>query len=226
MKNPLMNINMKRILFLMLLAVILSPVFSQNDEEKTRSGGNDEMKTLMGKGRSVGGYGSLSIAYTQIQDRDAFVFGAKGGLLMGHIFTIGLGGSGFFNDVQSDEATGKDLSLAGGYLGVFFEPVIMPKFPVHVSFPVMIGAGGVWVMSVTEEEGDWTDNYTSEASDAYMVIEPGVEIELNVTRYFRFCVGGYYRYTTDVDIQDPDISVPVDILHGFSGGVTFKFGRL
>jgi hypothetical protein len=58
-----------------------------------------------------------------------------------------------------------------------------------------------------------------------MVIEPGIEVELNITRYFRFCVGGYYRYTSAVDIQDPQFVVPTDILKGFSGGVTFKFGK-
>lgn len=224
MKNQVIKINSKRLLFFVLFAALLTPAFTQNDDEKS-SAKNGNIQTLMGKNRSTGGYGGLSVAYTQIQDRDAFVFGAKGGVLMGHIFTIGLGGTGFFNDVKSDEATGKDLSLAGGYIGVFFEPIVMPKFPVHVSFPVMVGAGGVWVVSRTDEEGDWTDNYTSEASDAYMVIEPGVEVELNVTSYFRFSVGAYYRYTTSVDIEDPDLIVPTDILHGFSYGVAFKFGK-
>jgi hypothetical protein len=58
-----------------------------------------------------------------------------------------------------------------------------------------------------------------------MIIEPGVELELNVTRFFRFSVGAYYRYTSDVDIENPDYTVPTDILKGFSGGVTFKFGK-
>jgi hypothetical protein len=79
-------------------------------------------------------------------------------------------------------------------------------------------------VSVNDND-DWNDNYNSEASDAFMVIEPGVEIELNVTHFFRFCIGGYYRYTSDVDIQDPQFEIQSDILRGFSGGVTFKFGR-
>jgi len=79
-------------------------------------------------------------------------------------------------------------------------------------------------VSVNDED-NWNDNYKSEASDAYLVIEPGIEVELNVTKFFRFCVGGYYRYTSDVDIEDPMFNVPTDILRGFSGGVTFKFGR-
>jgi hypothetical protein len=178
----------------------------------------------MGQNNSVGGYGSISIKYTEVDDRDAFVFGARAGIIMGHMMTLGLGGAGFFNDVHYDAALDQDISLAGGYGGFFFEPILMPKYPVHVSFPILIGAGGLAVVSVNDED-DWNDNYKSEASDAFLVIEPGIEIELNVTKFFRFCVGGYYRYTSDVDIEDPMFDVPKDILKGFSGGVTFKFGK-
>jgi hypothetical protein len=183
-----------------------------------------DIQTLMRGNESVGGYGAISLQYTELENRDAFVFGARGGVLMGHMVALGLGGSGFFNDMHYDATSGLDLSLAGGYGGFFFEPILFPKFPVHVAFPVLIGAGGVAVVS-TNDNDDWNDHYNSEASDAFMVVEPGVEIELNVTRFFRFCIGGYYRYTSDVDIQDPLFDVSPDILRGFSGGVTFKFGR-
>jgi hypothetical protein len=183
-----------------------------------------DIQTLMGGNESVGGYGAISMQYTELDNRDAFVFGARGGVLIGHMVTLGLGGSGFFNDMHYDATSGLDLSLAGGYGGFFFEPILFPKFPVHVAFPVLIGAGGVAVVS-TNSSSDWNDNYNSEASDAYMVVEPGVEIELNVTRFFRFCIGGNYRYTSNVNIEDPMFDVSPDILRGFSGGVTFKFGR-
>ena len=208
----------KSAIFLGLLLAISATAFAQDRDE------SDGFQTLVGSSNTVGGYGAISMQYTKLEDRDAFVFGARGGIIMGHVVTIGLGGSGFFNDVHYDPIAGRDISLAGGYGGFFFEPILMPKFPVHVSFPILLGAGGVAVVSV-DDDNDWNDNYKSEASDAFMVIEPGIEVELNITRFFRFCVGGYYRYTSDVDIEDPEFSVPTDILKGFSGGVTFKFGR-
>jgi hypothetical protein len=208
----------KIVIFLGLAAVTSLYSFAQDD------GDYGEIQTLMGNNNAVGGYGAISLQYTELESRDAFVFGARGGITMGHMVTLGLGGSGFFNDLHYDATTGMDISLAGGYGGFFFEPVIMSKFPVHVAFPILIGAGGVAVVSVNDDD-DWNDNYNSEASDAFMVIEPGVEIELNVTHFFRFCIGGYYRYTSDVDIQDPQFEIQSDILRGFSGGVTFKFGR-
>jgi opacity protein-like surface antigen len=213
--------NMKKLIVLFAALAMTLSSFAQYDDESGRS---DDIQTIMGKNNAIGGYGAILIQYTELDDRDAFVFGARGALIMGHMMSLGLAGSGFFNDVHYDPVLEQDISLAGGYGGFFFEPVIMPKYPVHVSFPILIGAGGLAVVSVDNED-NWNDNYKSEASDAFMVIEPGVEIELNVTRFFRFCVGAYYRYTSDVDIEDPQFNVPTDILQGFSGGVTFKFGR-
>lgn len=212
---------MKKLIVLLTALTLTCLSYAQHDMESGRS---DEIQTLMGQNNAVGAYGSISIKYTEIEDKDAFVFGARAGLIMGHMMALGLGGAGFFNDVEYDPISMQDISLAGGYGGFFFEPIIMPKYPVHISFPVLIGAGGVAVVSVNDDD-DWNDNYKSEASDAFMVIEPGIEIELNVTRFFRFCVGGYYRYTSSVDIEDPMFDVPTDILRGFSGGVTFKFGK-
>ncbi len=215
---------MKKLLVLLGIMAVTLPVFSQQDEE-SMSDKSDEIQTLMGKNNTVGGYGAISILYSEIDNRDAFVFGAKGAIVLGHMMSLGIGGSGFFNDVHYDAVAEKKINLTGGYGGFFFEPVILPKFPVHVAFPILIGAGGVSVTS-HDDTDNWNDNYKSEASDAFMVIEPGVEVELNITRFFRFALGAYYRYTTDVNIEDPNLpDVPTDILNGFSGGVTFKFGK-
>jgi len=207
----------------MLILAGTPAINAQNEDELSGQDNLYEMKTLMGDNNALGGYGAISFQYAQIDDRDAFVFGARGGVLLGHVVTLGLGGKGFFNDGRYDSNTGLDLSLAGGYGGFFFEPILMPGLPVHVSFPVLFGAGGVGVMST--HDNNWGDNFKSEASEAFMVIEPGIEVELHITRFFRFCIAGYYRYTSSVEIQDPDYNVPSDILRGFSGGVTFKFGR-
>ncbi|MBN1143609.1 MAG: hypothetical protein JXA72_04275 [Bacteroidales bacterium] len=214
---------MKKLMMIFGILAMAFTAFTQQDEEyNTRD--SDEIQTLMGKNNALGGYGAISMQYTEIQDRDAFVFGARGGITMGHTVTLGIGGAGFFNDMHYDETAGYDISLAGGYGGFFFEPVVFPKYPVHVSFPILIGAGGVAVVRDNDDD-TWDDDFESEASDAFMVIEPGVEVELNITRFFKFCVGAYYRYTSDVDIDEGDYNIPNDILHGFSGGVTFKFGK-
>jgi hypothetical protein len=201
--------------FLSALAVFLFS-FAQaqvDDESYPEDYHGDEIKTLFSGNNTVGGYGEISMLYSQIDDRDAFLFGARGGVLLGHMMTIGLCGTGFFNDAQYIPVLEDEVTLAGGYGGLFFEPILFPKFPVHVTLPVTIGAGGVALARMYEE------------SDAYMVIEPGIEIELNITRFFRFSIGGYYRFTSDINLMMGDRAIPDDVLRGFSGGVNFKFGR-
>jgi hypothetical protein len=214
---------MKRLFVSMFIMSVSLALFAQQTDYNAEKSNPNEIRTLLGNNNAVGGYGAISIQYTQIDNRDAYLFGAKGGILMGHLVALGVSGKGFFNDSHFDSGTGQYICLAGGYGGFFFEPILMPRFPVHVSFPVLIGAGGVGV--VNAHENNWDKKYKSQASDAFMVIEPGVEVELNITRFFRFCIGASYRYTTDIQIADPAYVVPSDIMRGISGGVTFKFGR-
>jgi hypothetical protein len=112
--------------------------------------------------------------------------------------------------------------LVGGYGGFFVEPIIAPNFPVHVSFPIMIGGGGLAMNENTWHDYDWEyDYYEPFDWDSYFVIEPGIEIELNVVKFFRIGFGVSYRYTSDLHMQ----YVPKDMMNGFNADVSFKFGK-
>lgn len=211
---------MKRIALVLAVLFFNMYAFSQIEGDETEEHEkDDEIKTLLGRSSSIGGYGGLSVLYSQIDAKDAFIFGGRGAVIMGHIFAMGIGGAGFVNDSHWEYALDKDVSLAGGYGGMFFEPIVFPKFPAHVSFPVLIGVGGIAYTSI--ERYDWDDEYFVEDSETFLVIEPGMEIEMNVTRYFRFSFGGYYRYTSEIDL----LNTESDVLNGFSFGVNFKFGK-
>jgi len=203
--------------------IILSFSMGVQAQHENENSDPNQMKTLMGHNNAVGGYGAITMQYSRIDDRDAFTFGARGAVVMGHMVGIGLSINGFFNDRHYDPISQTNLHLSGGYGGFFFEPVVLPNYPVHVSFPILIGGGGIGVNSSDKDK--WNYDFNSEASDAFMIIQPGIEVELNITNFFRFCVGGYYRYTTDVQIDNPDYNVPAGVLRGWTGGVTFKFGR-
>jgi hypothetical protein len=217
---------MKKIILTTIMLFSGFLAFGQVDEENNEKyQQQDQIKTLFphqGRG-SVGGYGALSLLYTAIDDHDAIVFGARGAALLGHSLAIGLSGSGFINDPKYYSTMTDKVSLTGGYGGLFFEPIVFPKFPVHVAFPVTVGAGGITAARFYDYN-DYDDYYPEEV-DAFFVVEPGVELELNITHFCRFTIGGYYRYTTDVNMIIDGATIPGDVLRGFSGGVNFKFGR-
>jgi hypothetical protein len=116
-------------------------------------------------------------------------------------------------------------NLAGGYGGFIIEPIIMGRWPIHISFPVLIGAGGVALTSYNEDlfsqYGDRYDVYLEEAV-AFFVAEPGVELELNLVRWMRLAFFGNYRYTTNLISTG---SINENALNTWSAGITLKVGK-
>jgi hypothetical protein len=224
---------MKKTILVLLSLMIVALGISQ--EEKTRT--TQEMRTIFNGNKNNnkiihGGYGGILLNYSQVDNKDAFLAGIRGVWLINHGIGIGIGGYGFANELRFEKQNDdKDnpYSLAGGYGGLIIEPVIGAKLPVHVSFPVLIGAGGV--ANIREQWSIYNDpsaNYYSEDAAAYFVVEPGVEIELNLVKFFRIGLGCYYRYTTDVVLQTWNGNDYVDIspdLTGFSFGIALKFGK-
>jgi opacity protein-like surface antigen len=192
----------------------------QTREKQDRNPG--EVRTLFDPHSGSGGYGAFSIGYTKINAQDALLIGGRGEWVVGHGFGLGLGGYGFLNDATYNPTDQLNYVLAGGYGGLVMEPILFGWFPVHLSFPIMVGAGGV---ASTTYTGNWNDPYEYwdgyvEEATAFFVADLGVEVEFNLVRFFRLAVFGSYRYTSDIIMEN----TPVDALRGWSAGMTFKFG--
>jgi hypothetical protein len=194
---------------------------------------NDEVRTIFSKNRSNGGYGAFTISYSNIGGYDALVTGGRGAFIFDHSLAIGLGGYGFVNNLDYNSyhnSNDNRLSLAGGYGGFLIEPIIAGKSPVHVSFPILIGGGGVTLVDMYAWDY-WGDPYHGNeyAYDAFFVFEPAVELEFNLARWFRMAAAVSYRYTSDIELYRVDSDLPQqygkDALRGFNYGVTFKFGK-
>ncbi len=211
-------------------------VFSINAQE------GEEMKTLFAKSDSSkkissGGYGSFSVGYSQIDGKDAIQLGGRAAWIANHRFALGLAGYGFFNSIQKNYDVYEDPSnyfLTGGYGGLFFEPIIMPNKPVHVSFPILLGVGGVSAI----QSQNWTSSYhdsnvTYYDTDAFVVFEPGVDIEFNIVKFFRVALGASYRLTNGVNLRykylddnydEQTITIDKNALNSFTFNIGFKFG--
>lgn len=189
---------------------------------------NNEIRTLFSKNQSNGGYGAFTMSYSKIGGYDALVTGGRGAFIFDHALAIGLGGYGFVNNLNYDyhnpgsSSTLRNLSLAGGYGGFIIEPIIAGKSPVHLSFPILIGGGGVALVDMYnwDYRGNPHPGYEYDY-DAFFVIEPAVELEFNMARFFRLAAAVSYRYTSDIQLQQTE----KDALRGFNYGLTFKFGK-
>ncbi|MCU0378841.1 MAG: hypothetical protein MUC78_11355 [Bacteroidales bacterium] len=181
-----------------------------------------QMMTLTGPDHTGGGYGAFTTGYSEIKGRNAFEFGFRGMWVINHSIAMGFGGTGFANQAMYNSTSGSDSFITGGYGGFIIEPIVAPMYPVHIAFPILIGGGGI---SYVETDWDEFDNFVL-GTDFFMLIQPGAEIELNVTRFFRIGLGASYRFPTDFNsttTETPEMS-PQD-LKGFSYALSFKFGR-
>jgi hypothetical protein len=210
-----------------ILAVIMTMgvmALTYGQEEKS-----NEIKTIFGNTDhrvAHGGYAAITVGYTQIDKQDVMTLGGRAAWVIDHHVAVGLAGKAFMNSVfiEGDFPYSYDngLYLSGGYGGFFVEPIIAPNFPIHASFPVLIGGGGFVLNDQTWHDYNWdNENYEPYDWDSYFVVEPGVEIELNVVKCFRVAFGASYRFTSNLHISE----VPKDMMNGFSADVTLKFGK-
>lgn len=237
---------------LAIIAIAIAAVAQDsNDDVSTLFGGKGDKKDI-----SHGGYGGIMLNYTTINDQDALTIGARGAWVIDHSFGIGLGGYGFMADPKQDiYLENKEYSISGGYGGLILEPIIAGKFPVHLSFPVLIGAGGIaythnWqhyndepnynnnttLEQIMDNEYNDDNDYQTqyESSDAFFVVEPGVELEFNMLKFLRIALTASYRYTSNINMAyklpnpnapDPNIIGSQDMLNGYNFGMALKFGK-
>lgn len=209
---------MKRITMVIILAFVCTFANAQEDYR------NNEVQTILSAENSFGFYGGFSLGYTQIDGKDALISGGRGAMIINHSLALGFAGYGFVNgleDFDTPNVNSPEYSLAGGYGGLLIEPIAGGLRPVHFSFPVIVGIGGV---ALVENYGwdYWDYHYPEDTEyDIFFVIEPGVELEFNVARFFRTAAGVSYRFTSDVELTDMDR----DVLKGLNFKLAFKFGK-
>ena len=210
----------KTIVISAVLFLLCSSSFSQDHDSTKKS---SEFQTLFGNEKHNGAYGAFTIGYSEIDQKQAVLFGGRFEWIIGHSIGLGFGGNGFINEFHYEPALNSDVFLTGGYGGFYIEPILMPNFPVHLAFPILLGAGGI-----SYATDDWDNHHSNmiEDTEAFLIAEPGAEIELNLTRYFRLALGTSYKFTTPFNVGLPNsANVSADALKGFSFLMTFKFGR-
>jgi hypothetical protein len=215
---------MKTFITTFIILFIGCNLFAQ-ENIKISSDDDQQIKTIFKKDKKDGFYGAFSAGYSSIDNKDGVTFSARGCWIMDHFFSFGVGGTGFINkldefglryysNINNGINTNNEINLAGGYGGLIFEPILFPLKPVHLSFPILIGAGAAGAF----KNYDYFSTYY--VDDFFWVVEPQVELEVNFTKWLRFAVYGGYRYTSELNITD----ISKDALRGYSAGLTIKMG--
>lgn len=196
---------MKKIITVCMISVCAVYLYAEDEE------------TLFKGNVTHGGFGGPVVTFSEIYNNTGVMVGGRGGWIINHMITIGGAGYGLVNRIPTIQSVsgGDSLSLGLGY-GGFQMGFIMNSWKLtHLSFFILIGAGGASHVRWDADDYDMNDN-----GDAFFVFEPSIEAVLNITRFFRISAGASYRYTSGLNLEhitDSDIS-------GLAAKITLKFG--
>jgi hypothetical protein len=165
----------------------------------------------------ISGMASPFMQFTVVDGEFAHMMGGGGAVLVGD-FWFGGYGLGLTNRIQVDVSRYQDYRV-GDYLsvshgGFWLGYSLFGDKPIHVAISSLIGWGQV---GVGHEYG------YNVYQDGMFVVCPTVEVELNLTRFFRLGAGASYNLFTLVDERNipgyhsSDFSSP-------GGFLSFKFG--
>lgn len=210
----------------LLIAIIFITDFAIGQEvernKNSRNSDSKEIKTLFGKNNKTGGYGGFSFGYSEMAGINTLTAGGMGGIIIGQHLTIGIAGKGFSTDYSWETTnTTTTNSISGGYGGILIEPIIAPRFPVHISLPMTFGAGGVAGYSKYYDTANEYWRFGPYQASAFIYFEGSAQIEFNLTRFFRMALGATYRLTSNTKIS----GLTNNNLEGLDIDLVFKFGK-
>lgn len=175
-----------------------------------------QQKSLFDSDVPMGGYGGPSIKVTSVNDQLGLMVGGTGAWVLDNSLIIGGAGYGLTTETMTQglgaDTTQIDMGYGGGIVGYQF----MTNEIVHFGVQTLIGAGGVtYQRRDNDENGSTSDN-----ADGFLVVEPGVNLELNVAKNIRVSLEGSYRFINGAELPGTTNSS----LGGPSAALTVKFG--
>lgn len=191
--------------------------------------GPDSVRTLFSSGTfTSGGFGGPVVKLTTMLDNTSLLVGGRGAWVINKTLAIGGGGYGLVTPrlLKAGATSDLDTNMNVGYGGGEIEVILMSDDVVHVSAMTLIGAGAVSTDTRARrfENGEWDWDHSTISSDVFFVVEPQVNVEVNLTEWFRVAAGASYRLVNGVDTRVGTTTISNSDLSGVSGVLTFKFG--
>lgn len=171
-----------------------------------------------------GVYFGLGMRYGIINGDDTAFGNFKIAYVANKKVEIGFALTALFNEKPNDAPelfSGSKIALIGGYGGLHVEPILFGKKFISVSFPLLIGGG---VVTYTGNRGNDEYRHVKDDDfddfDDFFVVEPGINVLYNFSRFTQLETGIKYRFTS----QYNHLPYRKGNLNGFSVGVGLKIG--
>lgn len=173
-----------------------------------------------------GAYGAVSNKFTTIGGQFANMPELYGGWFINKKFLLGLEGAATTNFIpvptSFSESPSSRMSYQYVQFGLLTEYVAMSDKKVHFTANLLTGSG---LTLQYQREGRFDDRFDDLEyvgnPNFFFLMEPGVQVELNLLKWMRFSPGISYRKTFGSNargLSDKDLS-------NLSYNITFKFGK-
>ncbi|WP_420318787.1 hypothetical protein [Ekhidna sp.] len=176
-------------------------IYYQSTEPEKRRDRRQDIKTLSGSMSHSGGFGALSFRSTEFRDESLVLAGLRGGWIINRTLGIGVEGHGIIPTAKFDDIeVGQEVNILGGYGGMFLELIFFSNEVVHVTFPVSGGAGWLGYHRINEDNTMPGPIDNEVDADVFWYVEPGADLEFNISRNFRLAMGVSKRFTQDLEL--------------------------
>lgn len=221
---------MKRLHLLATLLLLGGAALAQDENEfniRDRHERDDRIQTIFNGPHSVGGYGAITHKFTTINGRFAHVPGIYGGVYLNHNLFVGFGVYGSSNKIRVDDEfsiqPGMPMTYQFGQAGLQTEYSLGSNRAIHVNFTAFAGSGFTMQYPTDRWDRYNHDLWESGGMDEnwFFVVEPGVQLEINLLRWMRISPGVSYRFASGnraAGLSDSALSAA-------AYSMTLKFGR-
>ena len=185
---------------LFLLCFIILPIFVLAEQE------NQTTESLFGSEKfTFGGLGGPIIKFSQLGNGVITTIGGRGLFTINRLISIGGGGYGMV--AQSQLTLGGEEIVKFGYGGPGIGLKLFAHKLIHIDFFNLFGFGGMQLKN-------------SNKKGALFIIEPELNAELNLTKFWKLGLGASYRFA----IAGKALEMDSTALFGFGGQVYCQFG--
>lgn len=201
-----------KLLVSFILSLLSLSVFSQEDEDYIEF--NDRKNVVHGV------YAGVTTYFGEVNGENSYVMGFKLAYVANRKLEIGFAGGGFYSRNYLSEYVNENSDLIGGYGGIHIEPILFGESKISLGFPLFLGFGGAGFAKDDYKEANQNGDPQFVDWDSFFLVEPGVNLLYNLSRYVQLEAGVRYRVSTKLELDPGHIKK----INGFSAGVGVKIG--
>jgi hypothetical protein len=200
----LFNQNLRVIILIASLALITESLFCQDSEP---------VQTLFNKDTKLGYQWSPALKFNSIQGDIGSLIEINGGLLLNNSTMIGLAGGVNFGHPRVNY----------GFFGMIAQYIFSPNKLFHLSGQTVFAYGTT--KDYEQEKSSLFDNFWNISGTSYYLIEPGINLEINLKENMRFVTGLSYRFVTGLDEDNQYVSL-THVTNKDMSGINIKIGLI